>query len=145
MHVRLGPRRKKTIGNLLYGKGKSRGRYVDRYTVTTKELMQKRHNEELYCLYEKPKINVWSGREPRPRRKWKDTAETGTKRMDENAKLDWILDREKRRGLLVAAQVPNGSLNCREEEGSSTSKMDILNVYSIQNVNIREKQNYGST
>jgi hypothetical protein len=32
--------------------------------------------------------------------------------IDEHATLDWTLDREKWKGLLVAAQVLNGPLSC---------------------------------
>ncbi|KAL4103343.1 hypothetical protein QTP88_018720 [Uroleucon formosanum] len=105
-------------------------------------IYEKRHNEELYNLYEKPNIltyirckrlewlgHVWRAdgdllknvlirkinkKRPlgRPRTRWKDTAEKDKRLIDEDATLDWTLNREKWRGLLVAAQVLNGPLSC---------------------------------
>uniref|UniRef100_A0A2S2PQV7 Uncharacterized transposon-derived protein F52C9.6 n=1 Tax=Schizaphis graminum TaxID=13262 RepID=A0A2S2PQV7_SCHGA len=104
-------------------------------------IYEKRHNEELYNLYEKPNIltcirckrlewlHVWRAdrdllknvlirkinkKRPlgRPRTRWKDTAEKDMRLIDEDATLDWTLNREKWRGLLVAAQVLNGPLSC---------------------------------
>jgi hypothetical protein len=104
--------------------------------------MKKRHNEELYNLYGKPNIltyirckrlewlgHVWRAdgdllknvlirkinkKSPlgRPRTRWKDTAEKDMRLIDEDATLDWTLNREKWRCLLVAAQVLNGPLSC---------------------------------
>ncbi|KAF0721180.1 putative transposon-derived protein F52C9.6 [Aphis craccivora] len=105
-------------------------------------IYEKRHNEELYDLYGKPNIltyirckrlewlgHVWRAdgdllknvlirkidkKRPlgRPRTRWKDTAEKDMRLIDKNATLDWTLNREKWRGLLVAAQVLNGPLSC---------------------------------
>ncbi|KAL4113103.1 hypothetical protein QTP88_016788 [Uroleucon formosanum] len=86
---------------------------------------EKRHNEELYGLYEKPNIltfmrckrlewlrHVWrvdgdvlknvlirkiNKKRPlgRPRTKWKDTVDKDMRLIDDHATLDWTLDREK--------------------------------------------------
>jgi len=87
-------------------------------------IYEKRHNEELYNLYEKPNILTyirckrleWLGPVRRadgdvlknvlirkinkkrllgrPRTRWKDTVEKDMRLIDEHATLDWTLDRE---------------------------------------------------
>lgn len=51
-------------------------------------------------------------RPQRPRTRWKDTVKKDMRLIDENATLDCTLNRKKWKGLLVAAQVLNGSLSC---------------------------------
>jgi len=48
----------------------------------------------------------------RQRIRWKDTVEKDMRLIDEYATLDWALNREKWKGLIVAVQVLNGPLSC---------------------------------